>query len=296
VVFEVSLNTIIKQGKALTTTEPNKKSGPSFWAFLPLVVFILGVLWLAAVIITKLYGPPNGPGIFGDMFGGVNALFSGLAFAGVIFPILLQRKELQLQREELKQTREELKGQKEQLRAQNETFQKQSFENTFFSLLGLHNDTVNRLNIRGRSADASATITGRNCFARYYEFSFRGEFGSRLAEDPDAEHILLIDQAYQAFLLARQSELPHYFRGLYHIITFVKNSDIDNKVLYTNTVRAQLSNYELLLLFYNYLSGLGREKFKPLVEEFALLKNVPIDGLMERSHEVLYEPAAFGKE
>jgi hypothetical protein len=46
---------------------------------------------------------------FGDMFGLSNALFSGLAFAGIIYAILLQRKELQLQRKELKMTREELR-------------------------------------------------------------------------------------------------------------------------------------------------------------------------------------------
>lgn len=48
-------------------------------------------------------------GQFGDLFGGLNTLFSGLAFAGVVYAILLQRKDLELQREELKLTREELK-------------------------------------------------------------------------------------------------------------------------------------------------------------------------------------------
>lgn len=48
-------------------------------------------------------------GQFGDMFGVVNALFAGLAFAGVIYTILLQRKELELQREELRLTRDELR-------------------------------------------------------------------------------------------------------------------------------------------------------------------------------------------
>jgi len=47
-------------------------------------------------------------GTFGDMFGAVNTLFSGLAFAGVIYAIILQREELRLQREELTLTREEL--------------------------------------------------------------------------------------------------------------------------------------------------------------------------------------------
>lgn len=42
------------------------------------------------------------------MFGAVNALFSGLAFAGIIYTILPQRRELELQREELRATRTEL--------------------------------------------------------------------------------------------------------------------------------------------------------------------------------------------
>lgn len=47
-------------------------------------------------------------GQFGDVFGSVNALFSGLAFSGIIYTILLQREELALQRKELELTRQEL--------------------------------------------------------------------------------------------------------------------------------------------------------------------------------------------
>ncbi|MBI9084695.1 MAG: hypothetical protein JEZ11_13955 [Desulfobacterales bacterium] len=48
-------------------------------------------------------------GTFGDMFGTINALFSGLAFAGVIYTILLQTQELKYQREDNAMTREQLK-------------------------------------------------------------------------------------------------------------------------------------------------------------------------------------------
>ena len=48
-------------------------------------------------------------GTFGDMFGAANALFSGLAFAGVIYAIYLQKEELSLQRKELELTRGELR-------------------------------------------------------------------------------------------------------------------------------------------------------------------------------------------
>ena len=48
-------------------------------------------------------------GTFGDMFGSVNALFSGLAFAGVIIAIFLQGQELIVQHAQLKFTQDELK-------------------------------------------------------------------------------------------------------------------------------------------------------------------------------------------
>ena len=83
------------------------------------------------------------------MFGAVNALFSGLAFAGILIALYMQKHELELQREELSATREELKlqrmemkGQKKQLEIQNKTSEKQRFENTFFQLLDVHHKII----------------------------------------------------------------------------------------------------------------------------------------------------------
>lgn len=57
--------------------------------------------------------------LVGDSFGSVNALFSGLAFAGLIYTILIQRKELALQREELRLQRAEMKDSRGELELQN---------------------------------------------------------------------------------------------------------------------------------------------------------------------------------
>lgn len=46
---------------------------------------------------------------FQDYFAAITALFSGLAFLGIVCAILLQREELSLQRKELELTRKELK-------------------------------------------------------------------------------------------------------------------------------------------------------------------------------------------
>ncbi|EIZ0309917.1 hypothetical protein HJ024_22760 [Vibrio parahaemolyticus] len=47
--------------------------------------------------------------VFGDSFGPLTALFSGLAFAGMIVTILLQRRDLALQREDVRSNRAEFR-------------------------------------------------------------------------------------------------------------------------------------------------------------------------------------------
>lgn len=75
-----------------------------------LIVFTFVSVFASYILIVWCFFPDmQSRSQFGDLFGGLNALFSGLAFGGVIYAILLQRKDLELQREELKLTREELK-------------------------------------------------------------------------------------------------------------------------------------------------------------------------------------------
>jgi len=76
------------------------------WIAIIITVLVIG-LWLLSYYFLKDLSQTE-RGTFGDMFGGINSLFSGLAFAGIILTILLQRKELSLQRQELVHTREEL--------------------------------------------------------------------------------------------------------------------------------------------------------------------------------------------
>ena len=69
---------------------------------------VIIVLWLAfGAIILWQFGW-TGQGTFGDTFGVLNALFSGLAIGGVIVAVIMQKQELAYQREELKLTRKEL--------------------------------------------------------------------------------------------------------------------------------------------------------------------------------------------
>lgn len=76
--------------------------------------------------------------------------------------------------------------------------------------------------------------------------------------------------------------LDHYFRYLYRIMRFVdeadflesSSSDITVRYKYMGILRATLSPYELVFLFYNDLSKYGNEKVKPLIEKYSFFKSL----------------------
>ena len=190
---------------------------------------------------------------------------------------------LGLQVRELRLSVKELKNSAIALDKQNETLRQQTFEATFFQSLKLHNDIVASVEIPSRS------LKGRACFDRLKEL-LEGHLINENA-DKDLEKFVF---HYEFFYRENQAVLGHYFRLLYNLIKLVKRTDGIDRRFYTNLVRAQLSSAELKLIFYNCLSNWGREKFKPLVEEFGLLKTLPNDTLPDDNLLHAYSPAAFG--
>lgn len=204
-------------------------------------------------------------GAFGDQFGSVNALFSGFALAGILYTIMLQKKELALQRIELEDTRKEFQ-------TQNMTLKKQRFENTFFNLLSLHNEIVDKLSInifdgsylqRKFFEGAIKQLRFKSNELEYYIYSFflkldisevnifftdktqNYEFLKKLDEDEikhmkslskedlDAYLKISIEEKYEkivkdymAFYLDYQDNVGHYFRNLYHIFKYIYMTDL----------------------------------------------------------------------
>ena len=84
--------------------------------------------------------------------------------------------------------------------------------------------------------------------------------------------------------------LDHYFRHLYRILKFIDEADekfvdLDKKYEYACIVRATLSQYELIMLFYN---GFSHPKFKALMEKYAILNNLRIELLASTDDTRLY--------
>lgn len=303
--------------------QPKTQAGAFDWlAWLALAICVIAI-WLGAWLYVDNYifspdlksiSDETSRGVFGDKFGAVNSLFSGLAFAGIIFTILLQRRELSLQRSEIVD--------------QNETLRQQRFENSFFHLLALHADNVDKLVINAHSRRQAITyfteiLKGNNAeFAAFQPLSRLttaqlhelraskvldtamrkqleqaeistieamleqkpGIIGKFLDTNKSFHHDL-IDSAYMTAHLISKDGLSHYFRTLYHIYKFIDDSVLisdDQKKSYGRIVRAQLSDDELKAILYNSLARdttkngleLGYPKMTSLVKKYEILKNI----------------------
>lgn len=72
--------------------------------FLVLVMAVVTIWYLSIDFTMSKYGAPTDVASAGDMFGGINALFSGLALAGIVFAVWLQTLDVQTNRENLQKT------------------------------------------------------------------------------------------------------------------------------------------------------------------------------------------------
>ncbi len=255
-----------------------------------LAVWSLYPLWMEHIFTPKNTEMQSNLGTLGDSFGALNTLFSGFAFAGIIVSIYLQSNEL-------KETRKEIKAQGDQFELQTRALNKQNFENTFFQLLSLYNEILNSISVYKGHRENREKIFGRDAIQDLYANKFLEKeyihFLERIARNDDAfvgKHV-----EYMGFHRCYEQSIGHYFRNIYQILKFVDESDVADKKFYTNLLRAQLSSSELSLLFYNCLSEVGFEKFKPLVEKYEFFEHLPPLTDMDGREILMYKKEAFGK-
>lgn len=270
-------------------------------------------------------------GLFGDKFGSINALFSGLAFAAISFTIYLQRRDMA----------HTVRAFEEQTRSD----QKQRFDSTFFQLITLHNDITSKL--------INTTDEGRKAFSSFNK--------NLLLSDPDFIPFLALNKltkdqirticdlktvsvdTYPTLVLAEAENLnttintglktfdtfldadlkmheekvreaytkvatleidyfSHYFRNLYHILLYIDTSDLidnDERKAYTKIVRSQLSEEELVALFYNSMTKiklpgrenieLGHPKMGRLLSKYDILQNMSPRSLAHSSHKEIFK-------
>lgn len=278
----------------------NEETKSRLWIWI--IISIIGViaLWgLSWILIDKYIDSSTDQGTFGDMFGAVNALFSGLAFAGLIATLLYQREELKLQRKELNE-------QKLEFREQNKTLKRQRFENTFFNMLSLQQEIVANISFdevktifdfNAQTQDVQRTsYNGRSLFREMY-LNLKVSIGKKQFYQGVKGAIQANNYSAYSYISAT-TRFDHYFRHLYRIFKYVDTSDLipnNERYEYACIVRSQLSDYELVMLFYNCLTSNGRAKFKPLIEKYVIFNNLREELLANAEHKKLYAETAYDK-
>lgn len=246
------------------------------WALTALVLlFFVLALWLWPVEQSSgnhsskwsylRYASPNE---MGDAFAGVA---STLALLWLIVTASLQSKELREQKEATKKiaTAAEI----------------QNFNSFFFELMSTYNEIVNAMDIR--SIEESRELQqGRDCFKTFYRkiLDPNQSFETRYPTiEPSGRSIEETLKRYDKMYDQHAPDLGHYFRFTYNMFRAVDESGQADETK-RRLLRSLLSDYELVIIFYNSLTKKG-EKWARYAESFRLYDNLPKPLLIDRSHQ-----------
>ncbi|PHA81004.1 hypothetical protein COF68_16815 [Bacillus toyonensis] len=290
-------------------------------------------------------------GTVGDWLGG--STLPWLTFATTFLLIetsIMQRKQLRLQRQEMKENtrmqveqislqKAEMEKTNEEFVLQNKTLSTQRFETTFFNMLSLHNELVDKIIITqddvGRAAfhktlkiffDSYKKIKRETDYSYILLSKELNEDKSKLKElveilnfkesileekvnIPDnrvllykqyikkyPNELVIIFWSYNIFFKDYHDNIGNYFKSLYRIIKYVDETNLieeqGEKEFYTDFIRAQMSSYEQIFLFYNCISEKGFVNFLPLLFKYKLLDGMDNHLLFDQEHIKLYEKYA----
>ncbi|CAH0355530.1 putative phage abortive infection protein [Aquabacterium sp. CECT 9606] len=241
---------------------------------------IIAMLWAGSAVF--LYKDPN-RGTFGDMFGAINSLFSGLALAALIYAGLQQRKEISLQRYEISFTRNEMAEQRvqmdkqiEQLSEQLQISHRQALESTFFQILGLLNKIIESITCKNASNDL---IKGRDCLPLIYE-NLTNTYKLNQESRSFDNRLTLLRATFQRVWNEHQTHLIQYYDTLSHLIDYVEKSLAKDKELYFNLIIAQWSDEEAAILFYYCFSERGKGHMRHQILKTRMLAFINIRFLL----------------
>ena len=278
----------------MTMIDDNNKLLRNFqWA----IILVLFIMFISALCIFKCIDSWDHRGQFGDLFGVVNALFSGLAFAGLIITIRQQHQDLEYQKQAIEQTNLEMKSQTKEFDKQNETLRIERFENTFFKMLevqqsivndlyaadshkeGVEEDNPNKFGSVSKEVLVQDEYRGRNLF--FYVFTRCEHY---IGNDPRyTTKVYGLYKVIEKYGMTHFDDyftttmFDHYFRHLYTILKYISQNEWLGEKLqyqYATFVRATLSRYELVMLYYN---GFFHPKMKIMLERYSMLNNLRKD-------------------
>lgn len=253
----------------------------------------------------------------------VGSGLSGLGLVGIVTAIIFQRKELAIQRKELTLQRTELALQRQALentakefKIQNNTINIQQFESTFFQMLSLHHETIDKLRIVtvvktglrvNKPSIGQTTLSDeeieiyekrevfeylKNTLSYRLRLADKGlntgiagwqEFlqrNKRLENFEEAEEQM--QNTCQLFFEENHKYIGHYLRNLTQIFRYINLSDFtfSERQFYFDLVKSQFSDSELFVLKYYLLTNdYGFPEITYYNVHFNLIEGLPNENL-----------------
>lgn len=237
--------------------------------------FLAGASWLGIpYALNDSYLTWGDRGTFGDMFGSVNALFSGLAFAGLICTLLVQLKEFKAQREELELTRKAYEGQKGVLEDQQKVMDQQReqidiqvFESAFFQLFKVYQGRIEALSV----GFGSKLIEGPRSFKRALD-SIEGTINLQHLNNQEQKTNHLKD-AYRGYFNKTDGVFHSYANSLEVLLKYIEHAPKDRQIVYQNIVAGIImpQEFEIIVRFAVLKENAS---FKKVLNKYCILDKI----------------------
>lgn len=144
----------------------NKKAKNQFKILITMSVIVVAIWALSGFASFFFIADWSQRGTFGDMFGAVNALFSGLAFAALIYTIILQREEMKMNRDEIIMNRKELKKSAEAQESSQEAQKEQVIQTHLTTKINAMSTIINYYNTQINNPVSSPELVERSRLKR----------------------------------------------------------------------------------------------------------------------------------
>ena len=232
----------------------------SFWKSFGWFLLIAAVICCMPWVLAKhSWIDFTGTGQIGDTIGGIMGPFIAIAAAGLTFIAFWVQYKANIQ--------------------QRHDIALERFESNLFEMIHIQQEIINGLLIEDLVCSSEIKAQrGRDVFQFVYETAKHKIWLGNECRESTLKHALELSSETKLVVasLERIWFLDHYFRHLYRIFKYIDDADENivgahKKYEYACIVRASLSQYELIMLFYN---GFYHQKFKKLIEKYAILNNL----------------------
>lgn len=259
------------------------KSRPLPWLLIVLIMIVLA-FWLGWMAVGYLawhdkigWGGEgvDKAGVFGDMFGSLNALVAGLAFAAVFWTGHLQREALDEQRKALLDQKKDLDEQRTEQKRTREIVERQLFEEKFFRQIEIFRGISSALEFEDEKKNTASGIHAVHSLANAARECIRGAAGQ--IRDKESFESAVTFRYEELFSSTIRSMLAPYFGAIYYTIQSVGGfsaASAVEKAEYVNIFRGLLSQDDLALVA-AYAIAEPKMGMRSCAAKYGLLKHFP---------------------